>query len=244
MNPFTQSSAFTRTVTDTPQGALREALITRALCKTIVPPPRRIIDIGCGEARVARMLAHTWGCAVQGFDPSPDMLRIAKGTLHDVPHTLQLLTIDEVRASVVLGQGDLVLCHAVLNWHTDPETALTDLLAWARAQQGTVSLVLGSLHGYLLEACVRGRPLPSLIERRVQSASYPDTTLYLFDPLEVRSQLDASGATILFHGGVRTLFDLAPQPNLDTFLALEESVAEREPYRSLGDLTHFVFQYV
>lgn len=243
MNPFTQSDAFSRTVTRTPQGALREALITRALLRSTTTAPKRIIDIGCGEARVAHTLARAWGSTIHGYDPSEDMLRSAALTLSDTPHTLHALSVDAVRESVRLADGDLVLCHAVLNWHSHPEDALTDLLSWTRAQNGTLSLVLASLHGYLIDACVHGHTLPSLTERRVQSTSYPGASLYLFDPSEVREQIDETGASVLFHGGVRTLYDLALHKDPDTFLALEESVAEREPYRSIGDLTHFMISY-
>lgn len=243
MNPFTQSDAFSRAVTHTPHGALREALITRALLRTLTTIPKRIIDIGCGEARVAHTLARSWRCTVYGFDPSIEMLHKAAATLSDTPHVLHAHSVDAVCESVTLARDDLVLCHAVLNWHPHPEKALSDLLSWARAQRGTLSLVLGSLHGYLIDACVHGQELPSLTERRIHSMSYPGETLYLFDPNEVRREIDQTDASVLFHGGVRSLYDLAPHPDLDTFLALEESVAEQEPYRSIGDLTHFIISY-
>ncbi|MBU6310773.1 methyltransferase domain-containing protein [Patescibacteria group bacterium] len=243
MNPFTQGSAFARTVTHTPHGALRESLISRALIRECTPTPKRIVDIGCGEARVAHILARTWNCSVHGYDPSEDMRHRAAHTLHDVPHAIFQYSINDVLEHVHLAPGDLVLCHAVLNWHTHAEETLSQLLSWVRAQRGTLSLVVGSLHGYLIDACAHGQPLPSLTERRVRSASYPDETLYLFDPSEVRIQIDRSGARVLFHGGVRTLYDIAPDPDFDTFLLLEESLAEREPYRSMGDLTHFLISY-
>ena len=63
---------------------------------TLVPPPRRVLDAGCGAGRMLPQLAER-GCQPEGVDLSPQMVRRARAdhpghpvtvaSLTDLPHT-------------------------------------------------------------------------------------------------------------------------------------------------------------
>jgi ubiquinone/menaquinone biosynthesis C-methylase UbiE len=40
---------------------------------------RRVLDVGCGTGRLARVLVESYGCKVWGVDPEPEMIEVARG---------------------------------------------------------------------------------------------------------------------------------------------------------------------
>ncbi|MEQ1496681.1 MAG: metalloregulator ArsR/SmtB family transcription factor [Novosphingobium sp.] len=104
-----------------------------------------LLDIGTGTGRIAQLLAPR-AAQVTGFDKSPEMLRLARTRLQDLPAgTLDLVQGDFTRLPFPSTTFDTVVFHQVLHYAQEPELALAEAARVCRAG-GTLAIVDFAAH--------------------------------------------------------------------------------------------------
>jgi len=229
---------------------IRQELVARQLAAHLPDqPPRRVLDIGCGQGTQALLLARR-GHLVTGLDSSATMLGDFRAALDAEPAA--------VRARVQLVQGeaadgfapesfDAVLCQGVLMYLPDPGPLL-DAIARVVKPGGIVSLLVrngdalalrpGLLGDWSATAqALTGQAYRNRIGVQARADRLDDLTAEL-----ARRQL-----SLVRWYGVRLFTDLAaddaPLPGdgtLDAILRCEEQAGRADPYRRVAALLHLV----
>ncbi len=104
-----------------------------------------LLDIGTGTGRIAELLAPR-ATQVTGFDKSPEMLRLARTRLQDLPAgQLDLVQGDFTKLPFGDAAFDTVVFHQVLHYAQEPELALVEAARVCRAG-GTLAIVDFAAH--------------------------------------------------------------------------------------------------
>lgn len=238
-------------------GTLRQVVRQEVVARQVAAhlpdlPPRRVLDIGCGQGTQALRLARR-GHAVTGLDSSDRLLGDFRVALALEPSAIG----DRVR--LVRGEAeaisdlfapasfDVVLCHGVLMYFPDPGPLL-DAIAQVVAPDGTVSLLvrngdaLAMRPGLLGDWDGVGKAFDSAVyQNRIGVNARADRLTELTDEL-TRRQL-----SVPQWYGVRVFTDTAasdaPLPDeasLQAILDFEERAGRTDPYRRVAALLHLV----
>jgi S-adenosylmethionine-dependent methyltransferase len=224
---------------------VRQELVARQLAAHLpATPPRRVLDVGCGQGTQLLRLARL-GHDVTGLDSSATLLadleRDAAGvrvrTVHaDAGRLAELFEPESF---------DAVLCHGVLMYAGDPRP-LVAALARLVTPGGLVSLLVRNGDAPAMRPGLRG-------DWRTAAGAF-DAMTYdnrigvraRADRLdELTATLAACGLTVRAWYGVRVFTDLAPDdaqvpPDLETLLDCEERAGATDPYRRVAALTHVI----
>ena len=232
---------------------VRQEVVARQLAKCIPDlPPRRVLDIGCGQGTQALLLARR-GHVVTGLDSSDRLLDDFRTALSREPAEVG----DRVR--LVQGEAeavtdlfapssfDVVLCQGVLMYFPDPGPLL-DAIAQAVAPGGIASLLVRNGDALAMR--------PGLLGDWDGVGKAFDGVAYLnrigvdarADRLE---DLTAALARRRMHVarwyGVRVFTDAAasdaPLPDdatLGAILQFEERAGRTDPYRRVAALLHLI----
>jgi SAM-dependent methyltransferase len=244
------ADAYTRH-TATLRGALRHALVTRALLTHLPDQPQHIIDVGGGAGHQAIALARA-GHQVTILDPDPDMLAQARAALaaeeHNLADRITLIPGRGEDAPSLLGHTtfDAACCHGVLMYLDDPAPLLHALTALVRPT-GLISILTKNRRALAMR--------PALQQRWSQALTLIDTDIETgnlglpsraHDPNTIAAHLTNAGAHTITWYGVRVftdhLADTPIGPDFDEVLAAEWAAGSREPYRQLGRLFHLLAQ--
>ena len=124
-----------------PDGPVEAALLG-ALGKTSLGA---LLDIGTGTGRIAELLSGR-ASHVTGLDKSPEMLRLARTRLQDLPADRLDLVQGDFTALPFADQAfDTVIFHQVLHYAQEPEPALAEAARVCRAG-GTIAIVDFAAH--------------------------------------------------------------------------------------------------
>jgi SAM-dependent methyltransferase len=232
---------------------VRQELVARQLAAHLPgQPPRRVLDIGCGQGTQALLLARR-GHSVTGLDASARLLDDFRAALASEPAGVR----DRVR--LVPGEaaaaGDLfpassfdaVLCHGVLMYFADPGPLL-DAVARVSAPGAVVSLLVRNGDALALRpgllgdwdsvaAAFDGRAYRNRIGVDARADRLADLT----------AALSARRLPVRQWYGVRVFTDTAPSDaplpepaTLDAILRHEERAGRTDPYRHVAALLHLV----
>lgn len=230
------------------RGALRHALVTRALLAQLPQNPCRVLDIGGGTGEQAIALARA-GHTVTVLDPDPEMIAQAQARLtHEADETTDRITLTVgpgENAVDLVGDGwDAVLCHGVLMYVDDPQPLLQALVC-ATAPGGRVS-VLAKAHDVLAaRPAFEGRWADALamLDTDTETGNLGVTSRGVGRDA-VTATLSRLGATPLTWYGVRVftdhLRDAPVPPDFDLILELEWRAGQRDPYRTMARLWHLI----
>ncbi|MEU1629111.1 methyltransferase domain-containing protein [Streptomyces sp. NPDC020096] len=234
---------------------MRQELVARQLDEQITarfPVGRRlrVLDVGLGQGTQALRLARG-GHEVTGVEADPAMLATARETLSAEPEGIRervrLIEGDgrETGRYFEAGSFDVVLCHGVLMYVSDPDAMLAGL-ARVLAPGGLLSLLVRNGDALAMRPGLSGDWDGAL-------GSF-DTTAYTNRVgLAVRADrretltatLTAIGAPLRAWYGVRVFTDTADSavqaadvPDLDRLLAAEERAGRTDPYRAVAALLH------
>ena len=238
-------------------GTLRQVVRQEVVARQVaahVPdlPPRRVLDIGCGQGTQGLALARR-GHLVVGLDSSPRLLADFRAALAAESPAL--------RARVRLVQGaaqdvaamfgpagfDVVLCHGVLMYFPDP-APLLDAITRVVSPGGIVSLLvrngdalamrpglLGDWDG--VAAAFDGRSylnrigVPARADRRAElAAALASRRLAVRQWYGVR----------VFTDTVASSEPLPGQATLDIIVRAEEQAGRTDPYRGVAALLHLL----
>jgi S-adenosylmethionine-dependent methyltransferase len=228
----------------------------------------RVLDAGGGSGRTAVRIAQL-GNEVVLCDPSQEMLDRARVAIQEAQLgeviTLVQGNIQDLERTVD-GLFDVVMCHAVLEWLAEPEGALAHLDRMLEPN-GRLSLMFYNHNAWLLrhvlsgdfrEAWVHadGGAGPVLYEDRLRfrrlsrlpsgwsSRGWGNEPAPLRADV-VREWLKALGHNVESKAGIRIFHDYLSEAErtperIDELVAIEKLLRSKEPFASLGQLTHLV----
>jgi SAM-dependent methyltransferase len=229
---------------------VRQELVSRQLTAELPHPPRRALDIGCGQGTQALRLARR-GYHVTGLDPSAELLARFESDLAAQPA--------EVRARVRLDRGhaqdaaeryraspfEIVLCHGVLMYFADPGPVLS-AIAGVIAPGGVVSLLVRNGDALAMRPGLLG-------DWQACAESFSSGTYRNRIGIDARAdrladltaRLAAAGLGVSSWYGVRVFTDTAADDarvpgDVDELLACEEQAGRTDPYRRVAALLHVI----
>jgi S-adenosylmethionine-dependent methyltransferase len=231
---------------------VRQELVARQLQAHLPGPPRRILDVGCGQGtQVLRLARH--GHEVTGLDASPGLLGQLQEALAAeaaaVQRRVRLIrgSAEQLADRFQPGSFDAVLCHGVLMYLADPAPVL-EAIAQVVASGGIVSLLVRNGDALAMR--------PGLLGDWATAQQAFDATWYAnrIGVTARADRLDQLAAVLAGHGlgvrawyGVRVFTDLAPDQaaapggeELAALLACEERAGRTDPYRRVAALTHLI----
>jgi S-adenosylmethionine-dependent methyltransferase len=237
---------FARNIYDSTKGKLRKRVLMRDI-KEVLPKKQgwRILDAGGGMGQIACELAGL-GHEVVLCDLSEEMLSAAKqhARSEGVEDFLRLIhsPIQELNREEI-GEFDLVICHAVMEWVASPRHLLV-ILETCLKPGGLLSLAFYNYNGLLFHNLIVGNfdyiRRGNENTRRVKMT--PHTPLR---PEQVYQWLGELGLSIVLKSGGRSIHDymrdLSHQTDkFEELLQMELEYSRQEPFISLGRYIHVI----
>ncbi len=239
---------FARKVYGGLKGEIRLAVIWRDLC-LLLPQleggkPLRILDVGSGMGQIALRLAAL-GHRVTVNDVSQEMLSKAqqmareKGLAEDIqwchcPYQRLRQRLD--------GEFDLVLCHALMEWLSEPEKLIPALKDFMAAD-ATLSLTFYNRHGLVYRNLIRGNF--KLLDSGFSADSGSLTPENPMLPETVTGWLADNNLSIAASSGIRVFNDYVTtrRGGLENPAAVVEKELEyssQAPYKGFGRYLHYL----
>jgi S-adenosylmethionine-dependent methyltransferase len=230
------------------RGALRHALVARALLTHLPQSPQRNDDLGGGAAHQALSAARA-GHQVTLLDPDQAMLDTARTHLDREPPEVRarvtlMLGNGEQAVEITGGGFDAVCCHGVLMYLDDPGPLLRALVASVRPG-GLISILAKNAAALAMRPGIEGRWADALdvLDTTVETGGLG--VVSRADSLEtIMSGLSHEGASTLAWYGVRVftdhLRDAPVGPDFDHICDLEWAAGARDPYRQVARLFHLI----
>ncbi|MEU6718359.1 methyltransferase domain-containing protein [Nonomuraea sp. NPDC046802] len=232
--------------TGTLRGALRHALVARALRAHLPAEQQRVLDVGGGDGHQAVQLARA-GHDVTVLDTDPRMLKRAQERLaieRDIVRRRVHLVegAGEDADKLVGGDFDLVCCHGVLMYVDDPQPLVRALVNAARPG-GLLSVMTKNASALAMRPALERRWADA---RAVMDADTETGNLGVAtraDTLDgIETMLADAGANSIAWYGVRVFTDhLGDEPvseGFDQVLEAEWEAGARDPYRLVARQIH------
>ncbi|MBY5979519.1 methyltransferase domain-containing protein [Ferrimonas balearica] len=241
---------FADNIYGTSKGQVREAVLWHQLQHRFLPrlgQGDRVLDAGGGQGQMARRVAAA-GYPVLLNDLSAEMLSMARQRADEAGlasrFQYQQGAIQQLPQQIAHPyQG--VVCHAVLEWASDPQAVLA-ALAQCLAPGGVLSLAFFNHLGAEFHNLVAGNfdnlgeAMTNRKTRRVRMVPH--------SPLrneQVIEWLETLGLQVEHQCGVRVIHDYLrdkslQQSQLERLIELELAYCERVPYRDMGRYTHLL----
>lgn len=241
---------FARNIYGTSKGRIRATVVwqdLQACLERLGNRPLRILDAGGGFGYFAQQLAEL-GHQVTLCDLSAEMLEIGRQQIaaRGLGERIRLIhcSIQELPRHLQ-GDYDLILCHAVLEWLSEPRQTLLTLLDFL-APGGILSLLFYNRQALLFQSLVVGNfdyIRAGLVKKRRQKLTPSNPQ----QPDEVCAWLEQAGLRLLGKTGVRVIHDYMrhKQDQIDKFddlLEMEQHYCRQEPFSSLGRYIHLMAQ--
>lgn len=202
----------------TPEGRLRLDLAFSNL-QEILPKhggPIRALDLGGGTGALAVRLAEL-GIHVTLLDSSQPMLDLAANAAREAGLAEKIVMkfgdAAALRSSLHPESFDVILCHNVLEYVSDPGAVLRDVSRALRDSFSIVSVLVRNQAGEVLKAAIQSGDLVQA-ERNL-SNEYATESLYdgpvrLFTAESLQTMLRAASLSVIAERGVRVVSDYLP----------------------------------
>jgi S-adenosylmethionine-dependent methyltransferase len=242
---------FTDNIYGSPKGRIRLAILQEDLDTLLsrfpANTPLRILDAGSGLGYMALYLAQR-GHEVVLCDHSAEMLQRAKQLFVEQAPAAKVTFIESPVQALqqhVRGQFDVVLFHAVLEWVSEPQPTLQDLLRFLRPG-GFFSLLFYKRNSLVMRNLLRGNFRKLAADQFAGDPKSLTPTNPLL-PEDVLGWLAASGLTVLSRTGVRIIYDylsreIREQRSFEDILEMERRYCRQEPFIALGRYMHVLAQ--
>lgn len=247
------SSRFQRNIYQTMKGQLRMAVLRRDFDAHVPRTGLKTLDVGAGQGQWALELLLQ-GHDVTLTDVSQEMLTLAESNINNSDldsntkrnvryHQCSLQTL----ATRLDGPYDLVVCHAVIEWLDQPQSAFAHLQSLL-SPGGLLSVIFYNRNGLIFKNMLRTN-YKKVLARDFRGAKGSLTPLHPLDPVEVQQWALDAGFNTLCHSGIRVFHDyiLDPQErnkHVEQIVALELEYSVKPPFRDLGRYVHFLWQKV
>lgn len=250
---FTElSHKFKQNIYGTHKGKIREAVLKRDIQEQVSwlgqDPSKRILDLGGGQGQLALYLAAQ-GHDVTLVDISQEMLDIAMQKAQQAGLSDKVTIIHSPLQDIeqlALGQFDLVLCHAVLEWLVEQQQAI-DLLKRQLNSNGYLSLMYFNYEAQVMANMVYGNfdYVSKGLKVKQKVGLSPNKPLRAAD---ITQWLEQANLITLQKTGVRCFHDYLRElskadEDFASLLALELKYNRSEPYASIGRYTHLMLRH-
>ncbi|WP_457033777.1 class I SAM-dependent methyltransferase [Kitasatospora sp. P5_F3] len=232
---------------------VRQELVARQLAGQLTGlTGLRVLDVGCGQGTQALRLARA-GHLVTGLDPDPVTLGAAQAALAAEPQAVrervQLLGGDCHQVGRWFGPRsfDVVLCHGVLMYLSDPDPMLASL-ARLLAPGGILSLVVRNADALAMRPGLNGDWRTTL--DAFETTRYTNRlglTARADRLTDLTTTLAEIAVPLRCWYGVRVFTDTTPDHQapvdgrqLAQLLDAEERAGQQDPYRQVAALLHLV----
>ncbi len=226
--------------------------------RSVLPPPaesgaRNALDLGGGDGAVAVRLAKL-GYRVTLLDNSEAMLALAEraALAAGVGEMIALQRADASLLSKVVPAGyfDVIACHNVLEYLTNPLDALHAMRRALKAgPQSVVSILVRNRAGEVFKAALESADL-ALADKNL-TAQWATESLYggeirVFNPADLRTSLATARLQLLAERGVRILADYLPahllndEKSYPRVLALEQKLGTRPEFAGVARYAQFL----
>ncbi|MEU9836307.1 methyltransferase domain-containing protein [Streptosporangium sp. NPDC048047] len=230
------------------RGALRHALVARALLAHLPGQGQRVLDVGGGDGHQAAQLARA-GHRVSVLDPDAGMLERARQRLAGEPEPVRArITLIEGRgedaAELAGGDFDLVCCHGVLMYLEDPVPLLTAVVAAARPG-GLISVLTKNADALAMRPALEGRWADALEMMRARTeVGNLGVRTRAHTVADLHELLSDLGVGVVAWYGVRVFTDHLgeiPVPEgFDQILQAEWEAGRCDPYRGVARMIHLI----
>ena len=245
------TTRFARNIYGSAKGEVRLAIVWEHLMQTLpqltAGKRLRILDAGCGLGQMGLRLAQL-GHELVLSDLSEKMVEETRllfaETLPDAEVKFIHGPVQGMHAQA-LGQFDLVLFHAVLEWLAEPKETLQQLLTLIRPG-GDLSLMFYNRDALIFRNLIRGN------WRKAESDNLQgeEGGLTPYHPLtleEVQGWLNEWELNLLSRAGVRVVYDYMDRKMREArpteeVVRIEMKYAQKEPYLHLGRYLHLIAQ--
>lgn len=236
----------------TPWGRLRYRVVSETVTQCVDElgrRPLRVLDVGGADGADSVPLAAA-GHAVTVLDRSPSLLARARerAAMAGVDVVTVEADLDEL-SRINLDPFDVVLCHNVLQYHRDTESAVA-LIADQVAPAGLVSVLCPNPSGDVLDTAVRLEDpalAVTLLDATTKDSITFGTATTRLEAAEVREHLGRHGFGTVSQFGVLAVTtyiaddDRKSEPDFFAALeALELALRDREPYVRTARFWHLV----
>lgn len=241
--------------TATPLGWLRQELTLRHLSPHLGSLPRslKVLDAGGGTGSYALPLAQQ-GYQVCLLDFSAQMLAIARQKVEQLdPSLLERMDfccalVEETPGLFPSDHFDLVLCHTLLEYVSEPQEVLQALTTVLRPG-GLISLLFANPYADVLRWALAKGDLERArlaLHERVSSADLFGLPRRTFPAEMVQEAMTQAGMEVVAEYGVRIFADYLPAEKLADpeffarLLELEMAAGTLHPYRLIARYTHLL----
>jgi len=243
------SGRFKKNIYNTAKGKLRLAILQEDLQPYVEningENPLRILDAGCGQGQLSLWLAEQ-GHEILLCDHSNEMLSQARENFakHQSDAKIEFLhaPIQDLNKNSV-GEFDLVLNHAVLEWVTNPAEVLSTTVSLLKPK-GKLSLLYYNSNSLVFRNLIRGNFY------KVKSGDFKGeagglTPTNPLNPQEVEYELNQLGLNIEIQSGVRVLYDymskdLQQSRSFEDILEMERTYCRQQAFQYLGRYIHII----
>lgn len=232
------------------KGEIRLAVLWRDIdqfiCNRNCSKPLRVLDIGAGLGQIAIQLAQQ-GHQIDYNDISQQMMAIARAAAasagveqqigwHHGPYQQVLENLE--------GKYDLILCHALLEWLSEPQQLIARLTPLMRQDSG-LSLCFYNPAAKEYRNLIRGNFDWLAQQDSYQSDSGSLTPNHPSSMRDVRQWLAEQGLSVHSDSGIRVFHDYVVEKrgghqSDEAVLAMELAYSQREPFKSLGRYIHWM----
>ena len=210
--------------------------------------PLRILDAGGGQGQFSLQFARA-GHHLVICDISKEMLKLAEEVVQrdSLQERVSLLqcAIQELPSYLPCGDEgfDLVLCHAVIEWMTEPQTLLPCLLSYLKPA-GYLSFTYYNLNSLIYKNLLRTN-FKKIIQQDFSGERGSLTPINPMPPATIDGWLAGLALEVLNRSGIRVfhdyIFDGANREREpENVIALELEYSQREPFLSLGRYIHIL----
>ncbi|SDU18874.1 methyltransferase domain-containing protein [Halopseudomonas salegens] len=229
-----------------PKGAIRLAVLTRDLQEWLPAADStalEVLDVGAGLGHISAWLAER-GHDVTVSEPSPEMLSAARERLDNAGTPAGAYWPLPLQDLPAQGQQfDLVICHAVLEWLADPQSALAHLRSLLKTG-GMLSLAFYNRDALIYRNLIKGQFRKLERQQLAGVGQRGLTPQQPVDPRELAHWASNAGLTREHESGIRVFYDYMP-PHWQK-LAEEDDVIREElaysrhpAYAPLGRYLHW-----
>lgn len=210
------------------------------------PQALAIWDAGCGFAQISHWFASQ-GHQLSLCDVSGKMLAQAQHEFQKANLSAEFFHEAAQTLAPKLGQFDLVLCHAVLEWLAQPLPSLQTIAQQVKPG-GYLSLMFYNRNAMIYTNTLKGGwRLQNLLDGSYLGKGKRLTPPNPQYPHEVIAQLGQWGYTITAHTGIRVFHDylnktVLAETDEDELFQLEYRHCRMPTYRDMGRYVHVLAQ--
>lgn len=237
---------FESRIYDTVKGSWRLQLLQEDLQPFADGSPIEIWDAGCGQGQISLWLAG-FGHQLTLCDLSSKMLDKARANFASAGLDASFHHQSAQSLAIQLGDFDLVLCHAVLEWLADPLVSIEAISDKVRPG-GYLSLLFYNRNAMVYGNVLRGGwRLKPILEDSYLGKGHKLTPPNPQYPHELIAAMQSLGFELRAHTGIRVFHDYMSKEarensDMDVLFELEKRYCRLPAYRDMGRYVHLLWQ--